>query len=64
MLRAVNAGRMARYVLIAHIGKKSFGTSRYTPQHTVLCCDALRFLPAGNLVFFVSAIPITVFDRH
>jgi len=55
---------MARYVLIARIGKKSFGTSHYTPQRTVLCSNALRFLLAGNLVFFVFAIPITVFDRH
>jgi len=55
---------MARYVSVLHIGKKYFNKSPDTPQRTAVCSDALRFSPAGNLVFFVSAISITVFDRH
>ncbi len=39
------------------------GKSPYTPKRAVVYGNVFHFPPTRNLVFYVSAIPITVFDR-
>lgn len=39
------------------------GKSPYTPKLAVVYGNVFHFPPTRNLVFYVSAIPITVFDR-